>query len=85
MARPWEKSITSSSVPWMTRTGDVTLDALSILKRQEKERKIYTLSKHETQNPDFKEMPMLCQYTEIKVKEDQNNETDKLEHTYIKL
>lgn len=31
MAMPWEKSITSSSVPWMTRTGDVTLETLSIL------------------------------------------------------
>jgi len=31
IAIPWEKSITSSSVPWMTSTGDVTLDTLSIL------------------------------------------------------
>lgn len=31
MARPWEKSITSSSVPWMTSTGEVTLEILSML------------------------------------------------------
>ena len=31
MARPWEKSITSSSVPWITNTGEVTLDILSML------------------------------------------------------
>ncbi len=32
MARPWEKSITSSSVPWITRTGELILGTLSILK-----------------------------------------------------
>lgn len=32
-ARPWEKSITSSSVPWMMSTGDVILDTFSMLKR----------------------------------------------------
>lgn len=31
MARPWEKSMTSSSVPWITSTGDATLDTLSML------------------------------------------------------
>ena len=31
MARPWEKSITSSSVPWITSTGDVTFETLSML------------------------------------------------------
>lgn len=31
MVRPCEKSITSSSVPWITRTGDVTFGTLSIL------------------------------------------------------
>lgn len=31
IARPWEKSITSSSVPWITNTGEVTLDILSML------------------------------------------------------
>ena len=30
-ASPWEKSITSSSVPWMISTGDVILDTFSIL------------------------------------------------------
>ena len=34
MARPWEKSITSSSVPCMTRTGDVIFDTLSILQQK---------------------------------------------------
>ncbi len=32
-ARPWEKSITSSSVPWMINTGDVILDTFSMLKQ----------------------------------------------------
>lgn len=32
-ARPWEKSITSSSVPWIMSTGDVILDTFSMLKR----------------------------------------------------
>lgn len=31
IARPWEKSITSSSVPWITSTGDVTFETLSML------------------------------------------------------
>lgn len=31
-ARPWEKSITSSSVPWMMSTGEVILDTFSMLK-----------------------------------------------------
>ena len=30
MAMPCEKSMTSSSVPWMTSTGDVTFDTLSM-------------------------------------------------------
>lgn len=34
IARPWEKSITSSSVPWITSTGEVTLDILSMLGRE---------------------------------------------------
>lgn len=33
-ARPWEKSITSSSVPWMMSTGDVILDTFSMLDRE---------------------------------------------------
>lgn len=36
MAKPWEKSITSSSVPWMTRTGDATFETLSMLKHMKK-------------------------------------------------
>lgn len=33
-ASPWEKSITSSSVPWITSTGEVTLEILSMLKKK---------------------------------------------------
>lgn len=33
MLRPCEKSITSSSVPWITNTGEVIFDTLSMLKR----------------------------------------------------
>lgn len=36
-ARPWEKSITSSSVPWMMSTGDVILDTFSMLGGEKKE------------------------------------------------
>ncbi|KAF3834919.1 hypothetical protein F7725_027477 [Dissostichus mawsoni] len=38
-ARPWEKSMTSSSVPWMMSTGDVILDTFSMLKRWKTENK----------------------------------------------
>lgn len=37
-ARPWEKSITSSSVPWMISTGDGILDTFSMLEETEKVR-----------------------------------------------
>lgn len=33
-ARPWEKSITSSSVPWMMSTGDGILDTFSMLEEE---------------------------------------------------
>lgn len=37
-ASPWEKSITSSSVPWITSTGEVTLEILSMLREKKKNR-----------------------------------------------
>jgi len=40
MARPWEKSMTSSSVPWITSTGDATLDILSMLCSKKRQRDI---------------------------------------------
>ena len=40
MARPWEKSITSSSVPWITSTGDVTFETLSMLPEKQHKFKV---------------------------------------------
>lgn len=38
--RPWEKSITSSSVPWMMSTGDVILETFSMLKEGKTKKEI---------------------------------------------